>query len=81
MTAARGALIAFGTAPGSIAEDGDPGRNGVFTGHLAETLKVRGLTLDQVFNTVRAKSRSSDRGQADSLGGNKRYRRFLFQSG
>jgi uncharacterized caspase-like protein len=51
--AARGTLIAYATAPGSVAADGD-GANGVYTGALVEALKLPGLKIEDVFKRVRA---------------------------
>jgi formylglycine-generating enzyme required for sulfatase activity len=54
MQAAKGAYIALATAPGRTADDNAAGNNGLFTGALLGALKQPGLTLDQVFNRVRA---------------------------
>jgi len=49
----RGSLVAFATAPGETALDGD-GRNGVFTGALLETLKgAEHKRIEDVFMEVR----------------------------
>src|SRR6185436_20025001 len=50
--AARGSLIAFATAPGSVANDGD-GRNGVYTSYLLKHLSTPGLSVEQLFKKVR----------------------------
>ena len=50
--APTGTLIAFATAPGSVAADG-AGRNGTFTRHLLEALQEPGLTLSQVLIRTR----------------------------
>jgi len=52
MDAPSGSLVAFSTAPGTEASDGS-GRNGLYTKHLMSTLKVPGLTIEQVFKRVR----------------------------
>jgi len=54
MQAAKGSYIAFATAPGRTADDNAAGNNGLFTGALLNALQQPGLTLDQVFNRVRA---------------------------
>jgi formylglycine-generating enzyme required for sulfatase activity len=54
MQAAKGSYIAFATAPGRTADDNAGGRNGLFTSALLTALKQPGLTLDGVFNKVRA---------------------------
>ena len=52
MDAPTGSLIAYATAPGNLAADGD-GRNGVYTKHLIRNMKKSGLTIEQVFKNVR----------------------------
>jgi len=52
MTAPTGSLVAYATAPGKVAADGD-GRNGIFTKHLLDAVQVSGRTLEQVFKQVR----------------------------
>ncbi|MDX1432155.1 MAG: caspase family protein [Gammaproteobacteria bacterium] len=50
--AARGTLIAYATAPGSVAMDGD-GSNGVYTEELLHALNEPGLEVEEVFKQVR----------------------------
>lgn len=52
-TAPTGTFIAYATAPGSVAADGE-GANGLYTQELLKKLKVPGLTIEQVFKKVRA---------------------------
>jgi tetratricopeptide (TPR) repeat protein len=52
MKRARGSFIAFATAPGSVASDGN-GRNGLYTQELLKALKKPGLSIEQVFKEVR----------------------------
>ena len=52
MAAPTGSLVAYATAPGQVAADGD-GRNGVFTKHLLDAMQDSGRTLEQVFKQVR----------------------------
>ncbi|MFM9882970.1 MAG: caspase family protein [Burkholderiales bacterium] len=52
---ARGALIAYSSAPGAAAEDGLPGTNSVFTRHLVEEMPVEGIEVEQMFKNVRVK--------------------------
>lgn len=49
---AKGSFIAYATAPGSVASDGD-GRNGLYTQELLNAMKKPGLTIEQVFKEVR----------------------------
>lgn len=52
MEAPKGSLIAYATAPGRTAADGD-GRNGLYTQELLKQIQVPGLTIEQVFKNVR----------------------------
>ncbi|MDD5175305.1 MAG: caspase family protein [Sterolibacterium sp.] len=54
MAAPTGTLIAYSTAPGKVAADGD-GRNGLYTGELLEALSLPGLQVEDVFKHVRSK--------------------------
>jgi TPR repeat protein len=47
-----GSIIAFSTAPGSVASDGN-GRNGTYTKHLLRHMATPGITINQMFNRVR----------------------------
>jgi len=52
MEAPKGSLIAYSTAPGKTAADGE-GRNGLYTQALLRYIKEPGLTIEQVFKNVR----------------------------
>lgn len=52
MEAPAGTLIAFATAPGSVALDGS-GNNGVYTKHLLKQMKEPALPVEQAFKRVR----------------------------
>jgi len=52
MDAPRGTLIAYATAPGSVAADGDD-RNGIYTRNLLAHMATAGLPVEQVFKRVR----------------------------
>lgn len=47
-----GSFIAYATAPGSVAADGE-GRNGVYTQYLLKALNQPGLSIEKTFKTVR----------------------------
>ena len=51
MDSPKGSLIAYATAPGDVADDGE-GRNGVFTKHLLEHMQKPGVQVEQVFKQV-----------------------------
>jgi len=52
MDAPKGSIVAYSTAPGEVAADGE-GRNGVYTKHLIKYMKVPGLSVEQVLKKVR----------------------------
>lgn len=53
MDAPLGSIIAYSTAPGSVASDGN-GKNGVFTKHLLKNMAVPGLDLNSIFIITRS---------------------------
>lgn len=54
MEGAPGSIIAFATAPRSIAADGS-GRNGIYTKHLITEIQTPNITIEEVFKKVRVK--------------------------
>jgi uncharacterized caspase-like protein len=50
--AKQGSIIAFATAPGSVASDGET-RNGLYTSKLLKYMNTPGLTLEEVFKKAR----------------------------
>jgi hypothetical protein len=60
--APAGTLIAFSTAPGSVAADGT-GRNGLYTRHLLEQMKKPGASIEETFKGVRAAVRKESAGR------------------
>ena len=52
MDAPTGAILAYSTAPGSVAADGT-GRNGIYTKHLLQYMLTPGLDLNSVFIRTR----------------------------
>ncbi len=54
-----GTLIAYGTAPGSWAEDNARGRNGVFTGALLDEIRVPGLEAGEIMRRVTRRVREA----------------------
>lgn len=52
MDAPSGTLVAYATAPGSVAADGD-GENGVYTKHLVKAIKTDGLRIEDIFKRTR----------------------------
>lgn len=63
MSAPSGSLVAYSTAPGAVASDGN-GRYGLYTEHLARAIGQAGLPVEEVFKQVRsAVRRDSNNGQ------------------
>jgi len=52
MDAPTGSILAYATAPGSVASDG-PGRNGLYTSALLKHMMTAGLTIEKMFKQVR----------------------------
>ena len=72
--APAGTIIAYATAPGKIALDGD-GKNSPFTAALIAAMTVPGLTIEEVFKRTRSKVISETAGrqvpwETSSLTGN-----------
>jgi hypothetical protein len=59
--AAGGTIIAYATAPGTVAADGD-GENGVYTSELLTALEVPDLKVEEVFKRVRVAVSERTRG-------------------
>ncbi|MGA2401954.1 MAG: SUMF1/EgtB/PvdO family nonheme iron enzyme [Syntrophobacteraceae bacterium] len=60
--APTGTLIAYATAPGSVANDGQ-GENGVYTGELIKAMIQPGLKIEDVFKQVRSAVREATGGR------------------
>jgi hypothetical protein len=57
MDAPSGTLIAYATAPGSVASDGS-GRNGLYTQELLKNMRMPGIGIEEVFKRVRISVRN-----------------------
>lgn len=53
VTAPSGALIAYSTAPGTVAADSPDRRHSVYTKHFLQWINVPGLTVERMFKNVR----------------------------
>jgi hypothetical protein len=78
INAPGGTLIAYATAPGSVASDGDS-RNGLYTQELLRNLRTPGLDVEEVFKRVRISVREKTQGkqtpwESSSLVGNFYFR-------
>lgn len=60
--APKGTLIAYATAPGSVASDGS-GRNGLYTKELLKYMKQTELSIEQIFKQVRIAVLDQTRGK------------------
>jgi len=61
MDAPAGTIVAFSTAPGQVAADGQ-GDNGLYTKHLVSYMREPGLKVEDVFKRVRASVRQESGG-------------------
>ncbi|MBU1230469.1 MAG: caspase family protein, partial [Proteobacteria bacterium] len=52
MDAPKGSLVAYATAPDSVAADG-AGKNGIYTGQLLKNLRTPDLGIEELFKRVR----------------------------
>lgn len=80
INAPSGTLIAYATAPGSVASDGE-GSNGLYTQELLRHLRTPGINVEEVFKRVRIGVRDKTHGkqtpwEASSLTGD-----FYFSGG
>ena len=62
MEAPVGTFVAFATAPGSVASDGQ-GKNGLYTQHLLKAMLRPGVKIEDVFKSVRAGVRRDSSGR------------------
>jgi len=63
MDAPPGTFLAYATAPGNTAIDGDGGRHGLYTEHLLREIRVPEAKVEDVFKRVRLGVRRRSRGQ------------------
>lgn len=62
MDAPSGTLIAYATAPGSVASDGNA-RNGLYTQELLKNMLIPGLSIEEVLKRVRISVRNATAGK------------------
>jgi len=60
--APSGTLIAYSTAPGKVARDGE-GRNGAYTTELLQQMRVPGLRIEELLKRVRASLKQQTNGE------------------
>jgi carboxyl-terminal processing protease len=78
-TAPRGSFIAYSTAPGSTAADGD-GANSPYTTALASTITEPGLSIADVFQEVRTKVLASTGNEQTPWDSSSLTGRFYFKA-
>jgi len=61
VNAPTGTIIAFATAPGSVASDGD-GKNGLYTQEFAKALQIPNIKIEDVFKKVRTQVKTLSNG-------------------
>jgi len=73
----RGQLIAFSTAPGKTASDGETGTS-PYASALAESVLMPGLSIRQTFDRVRVKVKERTKGQQEPWETSSLYQEFTF---
>jgi uncharacterized caspase-like protein len=64
LDAPSGTFLAYATAPGNVAEDGDAGAgNGLYTGYLVKELQKPAARIEDVFKRVRLQVRQKSQGR------------------
>ncbi|MGE0675200.1 MAG: caspase family protein [Methylibium sp.] len=64
LDAPSGTFLAYATAPGNVAADGDPGStNGLYTGYLVKELQKPATKIEDVFKRVRLQVRQHSKGR------------------
>lgn len=63
LDAPAGTFIAYATAPGNVAEDGEGQGNGLYTAFLLQELKRPGAKIEEVFKRVRYQVRQKSEGR------------------
>lgn len=64
LDAPTGTFLAYATAPGNVAEDGDVGTgNGLYTGYLVKELQKPATRIEDVFKRVRMQVRQKSQGR------------------
>lgn len=76
--AARGTVIAFATAPGKTAADGDGGGHGLFTGELLKAVVRPGLELEEVLKETAAGVERASKNQQTPWYNSAFHGRFYF---
>jgi uncharacterized caspase-like protein len=62
MNAPSGIVIAYATAPGTVASDGD-GPHGLYTQELLQHMRLPGVKLEEMFKRVRVAVKAKSQGK------------------
>ncbi len=81
MNAPSGTIIAYATAPGSVAADGEGEQNGLYTGRLLRNMTVPGRKIEDVFKKTRTAVKKATRGRQVSWESSSLEGDFYFAGG
>jgi hypothetical protein len=80
VTAGKGTLVAYATAPGSVAGDGNE-RNGVYTQELLKNIRTPGINIEELLRRVRVGVYERTGGQQVPWETSSLFREFYFVEG
>ncbi len=80
ISAPTGTLIAYATAPGSVASDGDTA-NGVYTAELVQAIKQPGITMEEAFKRARGGVIARTQGKQTPWESSSVVGNFMFRDG
>lgn len=80
VVAGKGMLIAYATAPGSVAGDGEE-RNGVYTQELLRNIRTPGITIEELLRRVRVSVYERTEGRQIPWESSSLFREFYFMGG
>jgi hypothetical protein len=80
ISAPTGTLIAYATAPGSVASDGDSA-NGVYTAELAQAIRQPGVSMEEAFKRARGGVIARTQGKQTPWESSSVVGNFMFRDG
>jgi hypothetical protein len=81
MDAPPGTILAYATAPGNVAEDGEGLANGLYTGYLPQELKRPVAKIEDIFKRVRLQVRQKSQGRQVPWESTSLEEDFVFNTG
>ncbi len=81
LDAPPGTFLAFATAPGHVAQDGEEGGNGLYTRYLLQEISKPQARIEDVFKRVRLQVRQKSQGRQVPWEGTSLEDDFFFDSG